>query len=345
MAVGPALPWRAASGELLRNRLLIPAWVGRHHAGRRVAARHARRRAGARRSGSPRSRSRASAARSASACAPGGARTREARPGRDRAHGARQPAALRRARRAHRRRRDRGRARGVVGLRHASARCSSRRVSRRRCAATRSRTSVRRSNERAEDDRVGARPHRARGATTSACTRPAISTFPNFNTASGRRRCAPALLQDVYLTLVSSPTETGRVTLGVQINPMVLWLWIGGGIMALGTRSPCCPPAGGTRARRDPAVEPLPDEPELPSRPSWRRSRHEAPRPLDRARRRAVVVVLGVVLALNVSGSDPNVTKGRLRPVRTVRARRSRVTDARRQAGRRSPTSRARRSS
>ncbi len=28
MSVGPVLPWRAASGELLRDRLLIPAWAG-----------------------------------------------------------------------------------------------------------------------------------------------------------------------------------------------------------------------------------------------------------------------------------------------------------------------------
>jgi cytochrome c-type biogenesis protein CcmF len=28
MAVGPLLPWRAASGELMRHRLLVPAWVG-----------------------------------------------------------------------------------------------------------------------------------------------------------------------------------------------------------------------------------------------------------------------------------------------------------------------------
>src|SRR6266581_2397245 len=28
MSVGPVLPWRAASGELLRHRLLIPAWAG-----------------------------------------------------------------------------------------------------------------------------------------------------------------------------------------------------------------------------------------------------------------------------------------------------------------------------
>src|SRR4029079_19311532 len=28
MAVAPALPWRATSGDVLRHRLLIPAWIG-----------------------------------------------------------------------------------------------------------------------------------------------------------------------------------------------------------------------------------------------------------------------------------------------------------------------------
>ena len=28
MAIGPVLPWRAASAQLLRDRLLIPAWAG-----------------------------------------------------------------------------------------------------------------------------------------------------------------------------------------------------------------------------------------------------------------------------------------------------------------------------
>src|SRR4051794_41218663 len=28
MAAAPALPWRATSGEVVRNRLLIPAWIG-----------------------------------------------------------------------------------------------------------------------------------------------------------------------------------------------------------------------------------------------------------------------------------------------------------------------------
>ena len=35
MAVAPVLPWRKASGELLRTRLLWPAWVGTARAGGR----------------------------------------------------------------------------------------------------------------------------------------------------------------------------------------------------------------------------------------------------------------------------------------------------------------------
>jgi cytochrome c-type biogenesis protein CcmF len=42
-------------------------------------------------------------------------------------------------------------------------------------------------------------------------------------------------VRDVYLTLISSPRTEGRVTIGVAINPMVVWLWIGGGVVALGT--------------------------------------------------------------------------------------------------------------
>ena len=35
MAVAPALPWRATSGEVVRHRLLVPAWIGAAHDGRR----------------------------------------------------------------------------------------------------------------------------------------------------------------------------------------------------------------------------------------------------------------------------------------------------------------------
>ena len=39
----------------------------------------------------------------------------------------------------------------------------------------------------------------------------------------------------MYLTLISSPNRQGRVTIGVAVNPMMLWLWLGGGVLALGT--------------------------------------------------------------------------------------------------------------
>jgi cytochrome c-type biogenesis protein CcmF len=82
---------------------------------------------------------------------------------------------------------------------------------------------------------VKARVRLERGDDDLGVYAPAISTFPNFSSGIGTPSVHTGVVRDVYLTLVSSPTETGQVTLRVQINPMVLWLWIGGGIMALGT--------------------------------------------------------------------------------------------------------------
>ncbi|HEV7525741.1 MAG TPA: heme lyase CcmF/NrfE family subunit [Acidimicrobiia bacterium] len=62
---------------------------------------------------------------------------------------------------------------------------------------------------------------------------PAISTFPNAAEGIGTPSIHSTPWHDVYLTLVSSPTS-GRVTIGVQIGTMVMFLWIGGLIMALG---------------------------------------------------------------------------------------------------------------
>jgi len=67
------------------------------------------------------------------------------------------------------------------------------------------------------------------------------------------------VLEDVYLTLVSSPNQSGRITVGVQTQPLTLWLWIGGALMALGTIIALAP-----RVRRRVDVErivtPPPDE-------------------------------------------------------------------------------------
>ena len=80
---------------------------------------------------------------------------------------------------------------------------------------------------------------------------PAISTFPNSTEGIGTPSVRTGLTEDVYLTLVSSPTN-GRITLGVRINVMILWLWIGGGFMALGTILALAP-----RVRRRPRATPV----------------------------------------------------------------------------------------
>ncbi|HEX4777499.1 MAG TPA: heme lyase CcmF/NrfE family subunit [Acidimicrobiia bacterium] len=86
---------------------------------------------------------------------------------------------------------------------------------------------------------------------------PAVSSFPNANEGIGTPSVRTGLLNDVYLTLVSSPTEQGRVTLGVQITPFALWLWLGGGIMAAGTVVALSPSIGNRfrRVRRERAPD------------------------------------------------------------------------------------------
>jgi cytochrome c-type biogenesis protein CcmF len=64
---------------------------------------------------------------------------------------------------------------------------------------------------------------------------PAISTYPNSTEGIGTPSVHTGIADDVYLTLVSSPNAQNRITLGVRINPVIVWLWIGGGFMALGT--------------------------------------------------------------------------------------------------------------
>ena len=78
---------------------------------------------------------------------------------------------------------------------------------------------------------------------------PAISTFPGSNDGIGTPSVRTGLLRDVYLTLISSPNEKGRVTVGVDVNAMVVWLWIGGAIIAVGTGIAISPELRRRRAR------------------------------------------------------------------------------------------------
>ena len=65
---------------------------------------------------------------------------------------------------------------------------------------------------------------------------PAISNYPFASQGIGTPSVRTGALEDVYLTLITSPGDpNGTVTLGVVIQPLAVWLWIGGGVMALGT--------------------------------------------------------------------------------------------------------------
>jgi len=106
---------------------------------------------------------------------------------------------------------------------------------------------------------VKARVRVERGGDDLGVYTPAISTFPNSTQGIGTPSVRTGLREDVYLTLVSSPNEQGRVTIGVAVNPLVLWLWVGGGVMALGTLVALAPSLRRTRSLfgREPVPEPV----------------------------------------------------------------------------------------
>jgi cytochrome c-type biogenesis protein CcmF len=66
--------------------------------------------------------------------------------------------------------------------------------------------------------------------------RPAITQFVGGGTPVGTPSVRSTLASDVYITLVTAPQHPGDpATLGIIVQPLIMWLWIGGVIMALGT--------------------------------------------------------------------------------------------------------------
>jgi cytochrome c-type biogenesis protein CcmF len=105
-----------------------------------------------------------------------------------------------------------------------------------------------------QKDRISARVRVERGGfkdgwQSLGVYAPALSIFPNApgGAAIGTPSVRTGVVRDIYLTLVASPDGDGRVTLGVQLSPLVVWLWIGGGVMVLGTAVAVWP---ARRARR-----------------------------------------------------------------------------------------------
>ena len=65
---------------------------------------------------------------------------------------------------------------------------------------------------------------------------PALSNFPGFGQPIGTPSVRTSWKDDVYLQIVALPEADGDpITLRVIVRPLIVWLWIGGIIMALGT--------------------------------------------------------------------------------------------------------------
>jgi len=89
--------------------------------------------------------------------------------------------------------------------------------------------------------------------------RPALSQYPGFGSLIGTPSVKTGLREDIYLTVTRLPDDgSGEVTLRVIIQPMALWLWIGGGVMAFGTLLAAWP--GRRRRPTDPVSAPIPVE-------------------------------------------------------------------------------------
>ncbi len=65
---------------------------------------------------------------------------------------------------------------------------------------------------------------------------PAVTTFAGATEAVGTPAIDSTPLADVYLTVVRLPSSRhGKAIIGVVIQPLVLWLWVGGALVILGT--------------------------------------------------------------------------------------------------------------
>ncbi len=102
---------------------------------------------------------------------------------------------------------------------------------------------------------------------------PSLRRFPNNAQAIGTPSVRTTLLGDVYLSLLTAPEDGDVVNVRVIIEPLAVWMWIGGALIATGTvlaafpgrrRNPIDPVSAPVPARRrdDDDDERTPPEPE-----------------------------------------------------------------------------------
>ncbi len=87
--------------------------------------------------------------------------------------------------------------------------------------------------------------------------RPAVSQYGANTEPVGTPAIDSNILHDVYLTIDSLPAApAGAVGIGVTVQPLVTWLWVGGAILVLGSVLAAIP--GRRRRPTDPVSAPVP---------------------------------------------------------------------------------------
>ncbi len=88
---------------------------------------------------------------------------------------------------------------------------------------------------------------------------PALTRFGSASSLIGTPSVSTTAVNDVMLTLLALPEAEGDpVSIRVIVQPLVVWLWIGGGVMAFGTLLAAIP-SRLWRRPTDPVSAPLPD--------------------------------------------------------------------------------------
>jgi cytochrome c-type biogenesis protein CcmF len=86
---------------------------------------------------------------------------------------------------------------------------------------------------------------------------PAISEFGAGTSPVGTPAIDSSVVDDVYLTIDSIPSNGAIWTFGVVVQPLVMWLWLGGGLVVIGSVLSAIP--GRRRRPTDPVSAPVAD--------------------------------------------------------------------------------------
>ena len=86
--------------------------------------------------------------------------------------------------------------------------------------------------------------------------RPAVNLFRFGGQSIGTPSVSTGFVEDVYLTLLAIPEDPDApASIRVILQPMVTWLWIGAGVMGIGTALAAFP--GGRRRPTEPVSAPV----------------------------------------------------------------------------------------